>query len=163
MKYNTVVDVTKLAQADAKAKLEALGFVVTVKEQNSDEVAKGYVVSQSVAKGTSYGVGEEIIIYVSNGETPVEYEFEIKVSKPAETRTDTYAFKVQCGNTVKTANVTKDSEDTFVFTFTTQSADEDVMVYIVVGDKEEEYVGYNVKGGIVSSPSEYDEWKDILQ
>ena len=163
MKYNTVVDVTKLSEADAKDKLEKLGFVVTVKEQNSDEISKGYVVSQSIPKGVSYGVGQEIIIYVSNGETPVKYEFDINVSKPTETRTDTYAFKVECGNTVKTANVTKDSGNTFTFTFTTQNKEEVVMVWIVVDGKEEEYVSFNVADGIVSEPNEYDEWKEILQ
>ena len=163
MKYNTVVDVTKLSEADAKSKLEALGFIVTVKEQNSDEISKGYVVSQSIPKGASYGVGQEIIIYVSNGETPVKYEFDINVTKPTETRTDTYAFKVECGNTVKTANVTKDSGNTFTFTFTTQNKEEDVMVWIVVDGKEEEYVSFNIVDGIVSTPNEYDEWKEILQ
>lgn len=163
MKFNTVVDVTKLSEADAKSKLEALGFIVTVKEQNSDEISKGYVVSQSIPKGASYGVGQEIIIYVSNGETPVKYEFDINVTKPTETRTDTYAFKVECGNTVKTANVTKDSGNTFTFTFTTQNKEEDVMVWIVVDGKEEEYVSFNIVDGIVSTPNEYDEWKEILQ
>ena len=78
-------------------------------------------------------------------------------------RINSFAIQCNCGNTVKTANVTKDSGNTFTFTFTTQNKEEVVMVWIVVDGKEEEYVSFNIVDGIVSTPNEYDEWKEILQ
>lgn len=173
MKFNTVVDVTKLAQADAKAKLEALGFVVTVKEKDSDQVQKGYVVSQSVAKGTSYGVGQEIIIYVSTGKAPVEYEFEVSVTKPSDFSTDTYSITVLCGgdrtelanhpeNVVDKTETVKKDIDEYTFKFTTEKSQEEIYVYIVVGDKWAIYQTYVVTNGSVSSPRDYPNWQKDL-
>ncbi len=170
MKYNTVIDVTKLLAADAKAKLENLGFVVTVKEKDSDQVQKGHVVSQSVAKGTSYGIGQEIIIYVSTGQTPVEYEFEVSVTKPTDFSTDTYKIKVVCGNPDEDPENVKEKSETvkvdvneYKFKFTTNKTQEDVYVYIVVGNKEAIYQTYVVTRGSISEPRYYPNWEKDLQ
>ncbi len=170
MKYKTVKDVTGLSVEDAKKLLE--GFVVTVVEKDS-ELFEGKVISQSVAKDTSYGVGQEIIIYVSTGKSPVEYEFEVSVMKPADFGTDTYSFLVLCGgdlneqskhpeNVKEKTEVANKDKETYTFKFTTDKNQEEVYVYVVVGDKKAVYQTFVINSGKVSSPRDYPNWADDL-
>lgn len=170
IKYKVVKDVTGLSVEDAKTLLE--GFVVTVKEKDS-ELYEGKVVSQSVPEGTNYGVGQEIIIYVSTGKAPVEYDFEVSVTKPTDFSTDTYSFLVLCGGDLqalesnpstvkdKTESVKKDISE-YTFKFSTEKAEEEVYVYVVVGSKKALYQTFIITEGKVSEPRNYDGWADGL-
>lgn len=158
MKYNNVVSVVGLFTADAKAQLEKLGFVVVVEKINAgSEVQVGAIASQSVPKGTSYGVGQTITIYENTGKTPVEYEFTVSVTKPSGFSTDTYSFKVVCGNTVKMAKATKDKE-TYNFSFSTTKSLEEIYVYVVVDGKRAVYQTFLVREGVVGDALSYDNW-----
>ena len=170
VKYKVVKDVTGLSVEDAKTILE--GFVVVVKEKDS-ELYEGKVISQSVPEGTSYGVGQEIIIYVSTGKAPVEYDFEVSVTKPTDFGTDTYSFLVLYGGDLealeknpstvkdKTESVKKDISD-YTFKFSTEKSEEEVYVYVVVGSKKALYQTFIITEGKVSEPRDYDNWADGL-
>ena len=148
------------------------GFVVIVKEKDS-ELYEGKVVYQSVPEGTSYGVGQEIIIYVSTGKAPVEYDFEVSVTKPTDFGTDTYSFLVLCGGDLdaleknpstvkdKTESVKKDISD-YTFKFSTEKSEEEVYVYVVVGSKKALYQTFIITEGKVSEPRDYENWADDL-
>ena len=60
-------DVYNQDQRVAAAKLEGMGLVVEVKEETSDEVTKGHVISQTPAKGDSVEKGETVTLVVSLG------------------------------------------------------------------------------------------------
>ena len=170
VKYKVVKDVTGLSVEDAKTILE--GFVVVVKEKDS-ELYEGKVISQSVPEGTSYGIGQEIIIYVSTGKAPVEYDFEVSVTKPSDFGTDTYSFLVLCGGDLdtleknpstvknKTESVKKDIAD-YTFKFSTEKREEEVYVYVVVGNKKALYQTFLITEGEVSEPRDYENWADDL-
>ncbi|QOV20217.1 Stk1 family PASTA domain-containing Ser/Thr kinase [Blautia liquoris] len=68
-------EITGVSQADATAKLAALGLIVSdhVEKQNSDSVAAGNVITTSPAPGSKVAPGSEISMIVSNGpkSTPV--------------------------------------------------------------------------------------------
>ncbi|MFR1050644.1 MAG: Stk1 family PASTA domain-containing Ser/Thr kinase [Oscillospiraceae bacterium] len=63
----TMPDVYNQDQRVAAAKLEGMGLVVEVKEETSDEVTKGHVISQTPAKGDSVEKGETVTLVVSLG------------------------------------------------------------------------------------------------
>jgi serine/threonine-protein kinase len=68
----------------ATEELEGKGFVVTVKEEYSDEVAEGEVISQSIAGGESANAGSSVTITVSLGEEAVYYSFSMGFSAPED-------------------------------------------------------------------------------
>jgi len=61
--------VTGLQQDQAVAVLEAQGFVVDVRQEFSDRIEKGTVISQTPAKGTDLQPGRIVTIVVSEGPT----------------------------------------------------------------------------------------------
>lgn len=67
IKYVKVPPVTGKAEAEARSELENAGLKVTVESKNSEEVAAGYVISQSVASGNSVEEGSTVTIVVSLG------------------------------------------------------------------------------------------------
>ena len=170
MKYLVVEDVIGLSVDNAKKLLN--GF--TVIEQSKDsEMSAGTVVDQSVKGGEKHGVDQKIIIYVSTGKPPVEYEFEVSVTKPADLGTDTYSFLVLCGGDLealeknlstvkdKTENVKKDISE-YTFKFTTEKSEEEVYIYVVVGNKKALYQTFIITEGKVSEPRDYENWADDL-
>ncbi len=62
-----VPDVQYQKKADAKATLEALGLKVTITEVESETIAAGLVISQSIAADTSVDPGTSITLTVSKG------------------------------------------------------------------------------------------------
>ena len=63
----TIADVKGTTESEAKAALEAQGFVVEATTENSDSVESGKVISQSPAGGESAEKGAKISIVVSAG------------------------------------------------------------------------------------------------
>lgn len=63
----TMPDVYNSDQRVATAKLEGMDLVVEVKEENSDEVTKGNVISQTPVEGDSVEKGETVTLVVSLG------------------------------------------------------------------------------------------------
>lgn len=64
----TVPDVTGLSQADATQRLEGAGLGVgTVRDEYSDSVSSGCVISQSVSAGTTAAKGTSVGLVVSKG------------------------------------------------------------------------------------------------
>lgn len=59
---------------DAVAELEAMGFVVSVETEVSNDVEKDYVIRQSLVRGTEAVEGERITIVVSEGKDNVKVE-----------------------------------------------------------------------------------------
>ncbi len=66
-----VPDVIGLSRDDAKAKLENAGFVTQYRLEQSEDVAAGYVIALDPAD-TELQYGSEIMMIVSNGNTPLE-------------------------------------------------------------------------------------------
>jgi len=62
-----VINVVGMKKDQAKTSLENLGLVVKVTEQNSDDVTKGIVISQSISKSEKVNQGTKIEIVVSSG------------------------------------------------------------------------------------------------
>ncbi len=135
------IDVIGTKKDEAKTELEQRGLVVVIVEQNSYK-SKDTVIDQSIKKGELYSTGVTITLTVSNGEKPTEYKYEIRIEEPDEAYTDTYYFKIICGNTSYKA-------EKLVYELTLLSEinpDEDIKVYIIYGDddKEEEYTKFSV-------------------
>jgi serine/threonine-protein kinase len=66
-----IPDLTDERGPRAERRLTALGFEVEVTEENSDDVPKGFVVSQSPTKGTGFR-GDTVELVVSKGPVMVE-------------------------------------------------------------------------------------------
>ena len=64
-------DVTGRPEAEARAALEAAGFVVSVERRNDEEVAAGRVVAEQPGGGTAVAPGSEAHLVVSDGPRPV--------------------------------------------------------------------------------------------
>ena len=62
-----VPDVTGSARADAVANLQGMGFKVDVKEQFSDTVAQGNVISQDPSANSQLAKGQQVALTVSKG------------------------------------------------------------------------------------------------
>jgi eukaryotic-like serine/threonine-protein kinase len=62
-----VPSVVALAEATAKGKLEAAGFVVKVRDDYSDEVPPGFVIRQDPEAGSKVAEGETVDIWVCRG------------------------------------------------------------------------------------------------
>lgn len=63
----TVPDVIENSEAKAKSSLSAVGLNVSVKEQSSETVAKGSVISQSPSAGQKVDPGSTVTITISTG------------------------------------------------------------------------------------------------
>ena len=92
----TVANVVGKTQSDARSTLERQGFAVYVRENTSNTVAAGKVISQSPAAGTSQREGSTVTIFVSTGKKAVTVSYDANggsVSKSSDTRYygDTYA------------------------------------------------------------------------
>src|SRR5262249_28457881 len=66
-----VPDLTNQPKADAKASLEALGFVVKFKNEFSIDVADGNVIRTEPAAATRAPKGDTILVILSKGPRPV--------------------------------------------------------------------------------------------
>lgn len=67
-KPTTVPNLSNLSEADAKESLEQQGLVLgEVTKQNDDNVEKGLVISQSIARGTEVNEGDVVNIVISDG------------------------------------------------------------------------------------------------
>jgi len=62
-----VPDVTNIAQDEARAKLERLGFKVSITTENSEVIKANLIMSQSVRTGTNVTKGSEIKLVASVG------------------------------------------------------------------------------------------------
>lgn len=67
VKGSTVPDVVGKTEAEARAFIEAEGFVMVKELKASDSVEKGIVVSQSPLGATRAAQGSEITVYISDG------------------------------------------------------------------------------------------------
>ncbi len=67
----TVSSVTGWSQSDAVTELTNAGFLVTIEEENSSDVASGYVIRQSPAGGSTLAKGSSVTIVVSQGASKV--------------------------------------------------------------------------------------------
>ena len=61
-----VDDVTGKLLSDATSELEEKGLVVATKEEQSDDVAEGYVIRQSVNAGRELNKGDTVLLYVAS-------------------------------------------------------------------------------------------------
>ena len=66
-----------------KSQLEDLGIAVKVDYQYNNDVAKDYVISQSVAKGTEVKTGSEVTLTVSKGVEECPYDYQQKLTVTA--------------------------------------------------------------------------------
>ena len=99
-----VADVVGKTEAEAKATLEGQGFKVTVTEKNSDSVAEGKVIGQSVEAGTQLVIGSEIQLTVSSGKKAISVADVVgKTQAQAKSVLEDQGFKV---------NITKQNSDT---------------------------------------------------
>ncbi len=63
----TMPDVAGKKLSDAQSQLEALGLKVEVTRENSDSVAKDYVIRQAMDAGRELQKGDTVMLYVSDG------------------------------------------------------------------------------------------------
>ena len=68
IEQNEVPRVVGMSMTSAKSSLEKQGFVVKLKYEHNDAIAKEYVIEQSVKNGTLLDVGSEITLTVSSGQ-----------------------------------------------------------------------------------------------
>ena len=67
-----IVSPTPKSEADAKAELEGLGFIVDPsKTQSSDQVKAGFVINSQPAPGDTAAVGSHVTLIISAGPAPV--------------------------------------------------------------------------------------------
>lgn len=81
------------SEEEAKKTLEALGLIVTITYENSQEVQKGNVIAQSIAEDTQVEVGNLITLKVSSGpkETMVAQASSAPTTMPTSTPAQTIA------------------------------------------------------------------------
>ncbi len=82
-----IPSVTGKTEAEAKSELEAAGFEVSTKESYSDDVEKGYVMSQTPVGGEKGKEGDTVIITISRGAESVEIPNVVGKSQSAATST----------------------------------------------------------------------------
>ncbi|MDD6429518.1 MAG: Stk1 family PASTA domain-containing Ser/Thr kinase [Lachnospiraceae bacterium] len=82
-----IPQVTGKTEAQAESELEAAGFEVSAKESYSDDVAKGYVMSQTPVAGEKGKKGDTVIITISKGAESLEIPSVIGKSQSAATGT----------------------------------------------------------------------------
>ena len=69
--------------SDCQSNLKELGISVKVDYAFSDDVAEGYVVSQSIAKGTEVKQGDNVTLVVSKGAEKCPYDYQQKLTVTA--------------------------------------------------------------------------------
>ena len=82
-----IPSVTGKTEAEAKSELEAAGFEVSTKESYSDDVEKGYVMSQTPVGGEKGKEGDTVIITISRGAESVDIPNVVGKSQSAATST----------------------------------------------------------------------------
>ncbi|HAG68736.1 MAG TPA: Stk1 family PASTA domain-containing Ser/Thr kinase [Lachnospiraceae bacterium] len=79
----TVPDLAGKSEEEAKTLLDSLGLTyANVKEETNDTVAKGTVIAQSVAAGTTAKEGDNVDLTISKG--PVTYACNFNIQAPAD-------------------------------------------------------------------------------
>ena len=66
-----------------KAQLEELGLSVTEEYEFNNDVAKNYIISQSISKGSEISVGSSVLLVVSKGPDECPYDYEQKLTVTA--------------------------------------------------------------------------------
>ena len=103
----TVPDVVGLSEAEAKVMLEAEGFTMQKQLQESPDVEKGNVISQSPLGATTAAVGSAITVVISSGSTEVTIEMPNLLGKTEE---EAKVILDEAGLVCRT--VTEDNSDT---------------------------------------------------
>lgn len=83
----TMPDVGSKKLSDAQSQLEALGLKVEVTRENSDTVAKDYVIRQAMDAGRELQKGDTVMLYVSDGAA--------KPTEAPQSKPDTPAYDVE--------------------------------------------------------------------
>ena len=80
-----VPNVVGKSETDARNELSGAGLTVTsVTKENSDTVAAGNVISQSIADGKYVDAGSNISLVISDGPKITYYKFSAKITAPAD-------------------------------------------------------------------------------
>ena len=80
-----VPNVVGKSETDARNELSGAGLTVTsVTKENSDTVAAGNVISQSIADGKYVDAGSNISLVISDGQKITYYKFSAKITAPAD-------------------------------------------------------------------------------
>jgi len=95
-----VPSVVGQSQSSATAALSAAGLNVTVTNENSDSVASGNVISQSIDSGKYVEKGTTVNITVSSGKKTTYYRYNRTLSSPGS-----YRLEDSNGNTLGSWNV----------------------------------------------------------
>ncbi len=147
-----VPDVIGMQEAQAVGALENLGFVVKTVYENSDMVAKGYVIDQSVQNGTSLEKGKEITVTVSNGKDSVSLEdYSGQEKESVVIRLENQGFRVQVteedsstvpgGMVIRTSPAAGSpvSRDTTIEVIVSKGSSDSSVVYVpdIIGYSEE--------------------------
>ncbi len=74
-----MIDVENKKLSDAKKELESAGFKVEITKQSSNDVAKDYVIRQSIESGQLINKGETVMLYVSKGSSVNTEPYDQKV------------------------------------------------------------------------------------
>ena len=143
----TVADVSGKTLSDAKAELEDMGLVVATKEEQSDDVAAGYVIRQSVNPGRELNKGDTVLLYIAsdpadNNKTGDKSENSAKEPPAAYTSQGTL-YNTLCKEfvTLRADPSMKASEITQI----PKNASVDLIAYVQNSDFIQ--VGYNGKTG----------------
>lgn len=104
-----IPSVVGLSKAEATAKLEKEGFVVTSRMENSETVEKNNVISQSPEAGASSVRGASVEIVVSLGAGTVETSMPNLINMTEE---DAIVKLGEAGLTVDASNITEEYSDT---------------------------------------------------
>ena len=74
-----MIDVEGKKLSDAQKELKSAGFKVEITKQSSDDVAKDYVIRQSIESGQLINKGETVMLYVSKGSSVNTEPYDQKV------------------------------------------------------------------------------------
>ncbi len=139
-----VPDVQYQKKAEAKATLEALGLKVTITEVESETIAAGLVISQSIAADTSVDPGTSITLTVSKGAGSFAMPNVVGMSEANAKNTltskglsvsVTYEYSSKAAGTVLKQSISENTQVTrgTAVTITVSSGEETVNVPNVVG------------------------------
>ena len=79
----SVPDLSKMSASEASSELAKCGLKVATKEEYSDSVEKGKVISQSVAAGDSCDIGDTVTVVISKGSQPISVPNVVGTEKKA--------------------------------------------------------------------------------
>lgn len=108
----TVPSVVGLSKAEATAKLESEGFVVTTRMENSDTVAKNEVIAQSPEAGESSVRNASIELVISLGAESVEVSMPNLMNVPI---TEARSMLAEAGLSIDDANITQEYSNDVAF------------------------------------------------